>query len=634
MDRFGRTSWFWLLPVLLAVATATIWVRVAWTGSLQDLGGSGSGTGVSGLTATRVPYAQSSTVLVDTNGPTYTAATKTLAVGNLTAAAGAGGSGAITGVTLNGTGLHQYNTVIVGAGGELTDLNDLGSSGQVWTSGGAGANPSWGPATLFSGDVSTTTQQYLNDSRVGHGPMAVDAEGLGVWNAAGTVPVTISNGCVNASFNVTGSNLAASSLTATRVPYAGTAGVLVDVASMIWSSITGSTGFLYLTGAPAGNGYGVDLTGRVFKVKANPSGTTNHTAGQVIEQSSTSTTATGQYGLLIIHTGVGQGTGLANGQVNIGTFIDIHGTTVGHNVASLCQSYGSSVLNGGFIGDCGVTATCTRAVGAFGTYHASNTNGVGGYFYCGGRAVNISTFTGLAAIIGDNGTTGHAVYRGRVNGVDKVVQDGLGGLTCSNNVTTNVLSLTPGADPTTLTNGASWANSTQKTFKKQTASGTVSLVGIVYANTADSTAIANTIDETIFDTKWTTPASWGAAGKALRVRAFGKHSTTGTPTIQFGVRYGSTTLAQPQALTCANGAVDATWTVDATIVLQGTGATAAYRAQCTAGITGATDLTARARGAGTIAENAASDVGITADWSVADAANTITCESITVEVMN
>jgi len=54
----------------------------------------------------------------------------------------------------------------------------------------------------------------------------------------------------------------------------------------------------------------------------------------------------------------------------------------------------------------------------------------------------------------------------------------------------------------------------------------------------DGTAVANTTTETIVFPNVTVPANYMADGRALVVKAYGKLSTTVTPTIIFGLRWG------------------------------------------------------------------------------------------------
>lgn len=56
--------------------------------------------------------------------------------------------------------------------------------------------------------------------------------------------------------------------------------------------------------------------------------------------------------------------------------------------------------------------------------------------------------------------------------------------------------------------------------------------------TADGAAIANTTTETIVFPNVTIPANYMADGRLLRLTAFGRYSTTATPTLRFRLRWG------------------------------------------------------------------------------------------------
>ena len=55
---------------------------------------------------------------------------------------------------------------------------------------------------------------------------------------------------------------------------------------------------------------------------------------------------------------------------------------------------------------------------------------------------------------------------------------------------------------------------------------------------ADGTAVANSTTETIWFPNVTIPANYMQDGRVLRVTAYGRHSTTATPTLRFRIRWG------------------------------------------------------------------------------------------------
>jgi hypothetical protein len=154
--------------------------------------------------------------------------------------------------------------------------------------------------------------------------------------------------------------------------------------------------------------------------------------------------------------------------------------------------------------------------------------------------------------------------------------------------------------------------------------------------TADGTAVANTTDETILFPDVTIPANYMSDGRVLRMEAFGKLSTTGTPTLTFTIRWGGvagTVLALSEAITQGSGVTNVNWSLNALIQNRTNGATGSLLVMGELHIHSA---------AGTVLENVFGVSGfdapaavtvdlttdkalsLTADWSAASASNTIT----------
>lgn len=164
--------------------------------------------------------------------------------------------------------------------------------------------------------------------------------------------------------------------------------------------------------------------------------------------------------------------------------------------------------------------------------------------------------------------------------------------------------------------------------------------------TADGTAVANTTDETILFPNVTVPANYMQDGRTLRLRAFGKLSTTGTPTITFALRWGGvsgTLLAQTEALTMGSGVSNVNWDLDVLIQTRANGSSGSLLVMGVARVHTA---------AGTVLTNvfgvsgydapavvtcdltADTALALTADWSAASASNTITGMIYTLEALN
>jgi hypothetical protein len=172
--------------------------------------------------------------------------------------------------------------------------------------------------------------------------------------------------------------------------------------------------------------------------------------------------------------------------------------------------------------------------------------------------------------------------------------------------------------------------------------------------TADGTAVANTTTETIVMPNITIPASYMQDGRTLRVTAYGRHSTTGTPTLTFRLRWGGvagTVMAASGAITCGSTVTAAIWRLEAILQVRSNGSsgtvltigqvTLAEDAANTVG--SATNASAVGMmGSAGVATPAAVTLDLTADtalaltatWSAASASNTLTGHIYTLEAMN
>ena len=136
-------------------------------------------------------------------------------------------------------------------------------------------------------------------------------------------------------------------------------------------------------------------------------------------------------------------------------------------------------------------------------------------------------------------------------------------------------------------------------------------------------------------------------GRVLRLRAFGKLSTTGTPTITFAIRHNGVTgtlLATTEAITCASGAANTAWSIEALIQTRTNGATGSLLVIGDAMV----NLTASTQTSGTFGVSgfdapaavtvdlATADwpLSLTADWSANSASNTLTGMLYVVESLN
>lgn len=165
--------------------------------------------------------------------------------------------------------------------------------------------------------------------------------------------------------------------------------------------------------------------------------------------------------------------------------------------------------------------------------------------------------------------------------------------------------------------------------------------------TADGTAVHTTTAETILFPDNVIPANVLQDGRLMRLRAFGKLSTTGTPTITFAIRWGGvagTLLATTEAITCASGAANTCWEIEAYIQTRLNGATGTLlvmgrvlvnltASTSTAGVFGVSGFDAPAA-VNPLDLTAATALSLTADWSASSASNTITGMIYSLELMN
>ena len=92
--------------------------------------------------------------------------------------------------------------------------------------------------------------------------------------------------------------------------------------------------------------------------------------------------------------------------------------------------------------------------------------------------------------------------------------------------------------------------------------------------TSDGTAIANSVTETIIHPNVTIPANYMADGRVLRLRHAGRHSTTGTPTLRFRLRWGGvagTVIWDSGTITCGSGVTAANYELDVLIQTRSNG---------------------------------------------------------------
>lgn len=164
--------------------------------------------------------------------------------------------------------------------------------------------------------------------------------------------------------------------------------------------------------------------------------------------------------------------------------------------------------------------------------------------------------------------------------------------------------------------------------------------------TADGAAIASTTDETIIFPNKIIPANFMQDGRTLKLTAFGKLSTTGTPTITFAIRWGGvagTLLATTEAITMGSGVTNVNWEISATIQTRTNGSSGTLLVMGNCHVHTSSTAVAQnifgvsgydAPAAVTVDLTAATALSLTADWSASSASNTLTGMIYTIEALN
>lgn len=172
--------------------------------------------------------------------------------------------------------------------------------------------------------------------------------------------------------------------------------------------------------------------------------------------------------------------------------------------------------------------------------------------------------------------------------------------------------------------------------------------------TASGAAVANTGAETILFPNITIPANYLQDGRTFRLVAFGQYSTTSTPSMLFGLRYGGvagTLLAKSAAITTPTTVTAATWMLElycttrsngssATLMANGLLSIFAAVAGTVASATGNAAITPMTAGGvttpavATVDATGDSALALTLTWGTANSSNTATGLNYTIEAMN
>jgi len=156
--------------------------------------------------------------------------------------------------------------------------------------------------------------------------------------------------------------------------------------------------------------------------------------------------------------------------------------------------------------------------------------------------------------------------------------------------------------------------------------------GLIYVNTAASSAVTNTTTETAFDVSASLPANTLKAGDVLRIKFQGiATATNSTDTLAINLKVGSVTVLALAAVDVANSDI---FEGEMDVVVRTIGAPGTIVAHGQAPVIGAAGTaTCRPRflASSTLDTTAAVAITVTATWSVANAGNSCRLDILSVE---
>lgn len=164
--------------------------------------------------------------------------------------------------------------------------------------------------------------------------------------------------------------------------------------------------------------------------------------------------------------------------------------------------------------------------------------------------------------------------------------------------------------------------------------------------TSDGSAVANSTSAGNLYQAVSFTGYYMSVGRRLRGEMSGKLSTTGTPTVIFTIKWGSTTIAVSEAITMGSAVTNVNWWLNFRIQTRADGASG--KLLCAGKVVVQTnasgDPTVKTNVFGVSGSDApaevtvdlttAADLTVTATWSAASASNTITPMEYAIESIN
>lgn len=201
-------------------------------------------------------------------------------------------------------------------------------------------------------------------------------------------------------------------------------------------------------------------------------------------------------------------------------------------------------------------------------------------------------------------------------------------------------------NPSSVTAGDLWYNTTQKSLRFGSSAGVAGTVGVLTITTADSTAIGNINTEQNFSQNFTLPANALTIGKHLKIHASGYYSTTsgngscdsGGNCVTLRLKYGSTTIFSIVGSSLSGSTTNGSWIFDGDVTVRSVGAAGSSVGSGVAFFGGSTNSANMAIGATstavTINTTAETALQLSAQWNTAHTSNTITMQSFIVEIID
>jgi hypothetical protein len=193
---------------------------------------------------------------------------------------------------------------------------------------------------------------------------------------------------------------------------------------------------------------------------------------------------------------------------------------------------------------------------------------------------------------------------------------------------------TSSGDPTEV-DGAMYYNSNVGSFRCGVAGAWESCIGgLLSVSSGAGITDGNKVTETTISPTYTLPANYCANNRVLRVTANGTYTTTATPTLTFKIKLGTVAITPDNTTMTTQGTAKG-WQMNFTIICpNAAGGSGSAVANIQGMLTMANDANRQiAYSSNAIATNTTQALSISATWGIANASNSVTLNSFTLEGM-